>query len=127
MARRSVPATPAGPKFVDRLLGTFVKWVAWCVAGAFAYAVVVLAIAVGVRHIAVPPERIAPLIIYNTGSTFIIASLVLAMVFMPYGFIIWANPKLRFLGETTPWATGALRGAIGGALIGLVLGLAWHR
>ena len=126
-ARRTTPVAPAGPRFVERLLGTFVRWVAWCVAGAFAYAVVVIAVSVVVRRIALPADRMAALIVYNTGSAFVLASLVLAMVFMPYGFIVWGNPKLRFAGETTPWATGALRGAIAGALLGIVFGLAWHR
>jgi hypothetical protein len=122
MARGSTPA--AAPTFLERVLGTYVRWVAGCVAAAFVYSVAVVAVTVFVRR-----EHVAaavPLIVYNTGSAMLLAAIVLAMIMIPYGYVVWSNQQWRFFGETMRWPTMLLRGAVVGAVVGVVLGLTWH-
>jgi hypothetical protein len=122
MARRSTPA--ASPTFMERILGTYVRWVAACVAAAFAYSVVVVAVAVLVRRVRVA----APLglIVYNTGSAMLLAAIVLAMIMIPYGYVIWSKQEWRFLGETRSWPAVLLRGAAVGAVLGVLLVFTWR-
>jgi len=122
MARRSTPA--ASPTFLERILGTYVRWVAWCVVAAFVYSVVVVAVSVLVRREHVPAPL--ALVVYNTGSAMLLAAIVIAMIMTPYGYVVWSKRQLRFFGETTPWSTGLLRGAVAGGLVGIVLGLTWR-
>jgi hypothetical protein len=122
VARHSAP--PAAPKFLERVMGTYLRWVFGCIAAAFAYSVVVVAIAVLVRR-----ERVgAPLglVVYNTGSAMLLAAIVVAMIMIPYGYVVWGRQQFRFFGETAPWVVVLLRGAAIGAVLGVVLAFAWR-
>lgn len=122
MARRTAP--PVAPKFLERIMGTYVRWVFGGIAAAFVYSVVVIAIAVLVRH-----ERVAApigLIVYNTGTGMLLAAIVVAMIMIPYGYIVWGRQQFRFFGEAVPWVTVLVRGGIIGAVLGVVFAFAWH-
>ena len=110
---------------MERTISVFLRWVAWCVAAGFTYSVLVLVVVI-VRGVRISAGSATRLIVYNTGQTMLVAAIALAMIFIPYGYVVWHKSQLRYFGESTPLTTGLVRGALVGALVGVVLGVTWR-
>jgi hypothetical protein len=111
---------------VQRTGDVMARWFVWLIAGWYAYLVVVLAIKLGVLHVPIPGWLVGRFVAYNAMLGIVVAGIICAAIFVPYGYAVASRPQWRFVGETTGWGTGAWRSAILGVVAGVVLGFTWH-
>ncbi len=114
------------PTLFERSVNVIARWVAWVVLGYFVYSIAAVAIAVAVWHKHLRFGDVLRLLGYNLFASVVASGVVISMIVVPYAYVVWGKPSLRFWGETLPWPTGLRRGAAAGLLLGIVLGLTWH-